>query len=168
MRESHQNRWKCSKKGCLGHLLDYKIKTFQTQLMVNIILRQTTNTRSDELWFDIEGQKIKFGMQEFAIFTGLNCGEYPSFDRRRDTEEGILSKIFDQEKKVGMKEFKLVFKNHSGSNDEDIVKLAKLCCLGNFVLAKQETLQMNNDYIKMMDDEEFFDKYPWGGCHTKK
>ncbi|PON82831.1 hypothetical protein TorRG33x02_214050 [Trema orientale] len=37
------------KKGCFEHLLDYKIKTFQTQLIVNIILRQTSNSRSDEL-----------------------------------------------------------------------------------------------------------------------
>ncbi|PON36227.1 Ulp1 protease family, C-terminal catalytic domain containing protein [Trema orientale] len=88
-------------------------------------------------------------MQEFAISTGLNCGEYPSFDRRRDMEEGILSKFFDKKKKVSRKEFKLVFKNHNGSNDEDTVKLAKLYCLESFVLVKQETLKMNNDYIRM-------------------
>ncbi|KAF3624212.1 hypothetical protein FXO38_30375 [Capsicum annuum] len=34
-------------------------------------------SKKKEVWFIIEGKPIRFGMKEFAMITGLNCGKYP-------------------------------------------------------------------------------------------
>lgn len=46
-----------------------------------------------------------------------------------------------------------------GVEKNDMVKMAKLFVLGNFILGKQTKIWIEVEYIKLLDDDEQFEKY---------
>ena len=69
-------------------------------------IRQTMSQKKDELHFDINGRKLKFGLEEFAIITSLNCGEISDFERKKLLTSGIIDKLIKDEKTANRVEFK--------------------------------------------------------------
>lgn len=150
------------RKGCFGHLLDFKFKKFPSQLIHHLILRQCPQAKPNELWFDIEGTILKFGMKDFALISGLNCNKYPFIFKKNLPESTTKRKFFRKGKSVSRKSLNDVFRANKGGKDEEIVRLAKLYCLESLLIPKKVENNIDPYHLKMVDDPELFDNYPWG------
>lgn len=73
----------------------------------------------------------------------------------------FLNKYF-QEEKPNRKTLSEMFMSRGSVKKKDIMKLVNLYFLSNFLLGKQVTTGIDIGHIKMLDDEEQFDQYPWG------
>ncbi|KAM3378997.1 hypothetical protein P3S68_011410 [Capsicum galapagoense] len=67
---------------CFGCLLKVKLdnwhKIFCARIVHYLLQRRVSSSKEKEVWFIIEGNPIRFGMKEFVVITGLNCGKYPT------------------------------------------------------------------------------------------
>uniref|UniRef100_A0A9I9EKY1 DUF1985 domain-containing protein n=1 Tax=Cucumis melo TaxID=3656 RepID=A0A9I9EKY1_CUCME len=57
--------------------------------LAHLIRRQCVSTDNNVLLFNIEGNIVEFGLRDFCLITGLNCGEYPieEIEDKEETEE---------------------------------------------------------------------------------
>ena len=86
-----------------GHFLDFAITNQSSQLLMHLIQKQYKSKSSKELNFLIGGRVIRFGLREFALITGPNCGPLPKITKD-DIERGeggyIKDMYFDGESKL--------------------------------------------------------------------
>ncbi|CAA2969927.1 Hypothetical predicted protein [Olea europaea subsp. europaea] len=66
---------------CLGFLADVPEIQFFAQLIHTLVCRGICCDKSHELWFNVQGHLTRFGLQEYAIVTGLHAGSFPEGDR---------------------------------------------------------------------------------------
>ena len=51
--------------------------SFSGKLVLGLICRQLVTKKVNEMWMVFGGHPIRFGLREFSIVTGLECGKYP-------------------------------------------------------------------------------------------
>ncbi|KAM3235830.1 hypothetical protein P3L10_015867 [Capsicum annuum] len=153
------------KNFCFGGLWDLPDHMkFNGQLVHYILLhRVEQDNKLHEMWFCINDRPVCFGLKEFLLITGLNCGRYAHNSKYvKALEEGeIFLKKIEKKKSINAKRFlKLI---RGGRLDkEDNFK----CCLVWFVhcilLARDLSKIVDIDTIRMVDNLSFFERYPWG------
>ncbi|CAA2980417.1 transcription factor bHLH128-like [Olea europaea subsp. europaea] len=83
--KSLQNLIPNSNKTNKASMLDEAIEYLkQHQLQVQLLFRTIRTEKVNELWFNVQGHLMRFGLQEYAAVTGLRCGVFPEgndFDR---------------------------------------------------------------------------------------
>ncbi|CAA2970572.1 Hypothetical predicted protein [Olea europaea subsp. europaea] len=62
------------RNSCLGFLADVSEIQFFAQLIQALVCRGIRCDKSHELWFNVQGHLTRFGLQEYAIITGLHAG----------------------------------------------------------------------------------------------
>ena len=112
------------------------------------------------MWFNFEGTIAKFDIRKFEAITGLNCDSLPIVDISK-VKEIFLSKYFKNEDLIPRSRVSFLFNDSKKLKDEDKVKMAKIYFLENFLLGKQFTTGIDSEHIKLVDDEKYFDAYPW-------
>ena len=73
----------------------------------------------------------------------------------------INKKFFSGSKSVKGKEITMIFSGSIEASDEEKVKLAKLFLLECVLLSKQKA-GIDMTHMKMVNDDDVFDLYPWG------
>ncbi|CAA3004662.1 Hypothetical predicted protein, partial [Olea europaea subsp. europaea] len=66
---------------CLGFLVDVLEIQFSAQLIQALVCRGIRCDKSHELWFNVQGHLTQFGLQEYAIVTGLHAGSFLEGDQ---------------------------------------------------------------------------------------
>ncbi|XP_050944681.1 uncharacterized protein LOC103484737 isoform X27 [Cucumis melo] len=158
----NERQLKKFKKSCFGYFLDLKVSKFSSQLFYHLIRRQCCSKNRHELWFNLEGRIHKFGMKDFALITGLNCGELPAIDMSKIQKGKFNKRYFGGEKTIRRTKLHEVFTEMDKGRNKDVVKMAKLYILEMFILGKQLRTGINHEYTLLIDDKEQFDSYPWG------
>ncbi|XP_031743220.1 uncharacterized protein LOC101221625 isoform X32 [Cucumis sativus] len=158
----NERQLKKFKKSCFGNFLDLKISKFSSQLFYHLIRRQCCSKNRNELWFNLEGRIHKFGMKDFALITGLNCGELPAIDMSKIQKGKFNKRYFGGEKTIRRAKLHKVFTEMDKGRNKDVVKMAKLYILEMFILGKQIRTGINHEYTLLIDDKKQFDSYPWG------
>ncbi|CAA2933634.1 Hypothetical predicted protein [Olea europaea subsp. europaea] len=80
-----------------GYLAEVAEIQFSAQLIQQLVFRTIRTDKVNELWFNVQGNMMRFGLQEYTLVTGLRCGVFPKgdeFDRvleRRRLKESRLS-----------------------------------------------------------------------------
>ncbi|CAA2949025.1 Hypothetical predicted protein [Olea europaea subsp. europaea] len=81
----------------LGYLTEFPDIQFSVQLIQHLVFRSIRTDNVNELWFNVQGHLMRFGLQKYALVTGLRCGLFPksnNFDqlieRRRLKERRLL------------------------------------------------------------------------------
>ncbi|CAA3023209.1 Hypothetical predicted protein [Olea europaea subsp. europaea] len=69
------------RNSCLGFLADVPEIQFFAQLIQALVCRGIRCDKVHELWFNMQGHLTRFGLQEYAIVTGLYAGLFPEGDR---------------------------------------------------------------------------------------
>ncbi|GER46506.1 hypothetical protein STAS_23553 [Striga asiatica] len=64
---------KISRKPCSANSWAYLTCKFQTQLVNLILLREVHQRKSDEVWVNFGGKMLRFGIEEFALISGMPC-----------------------------------------------------------------------------------------------
>ncbi|KAM6578224.1 hypothetical protein CsatB_030061 [Cannabis sativa] len=58
---------------CFGHLLDIQSYKLQHQIFHTALNREVHQPNSKEMWFDFGHDRVRFGLGEFAVISGLLC-----------------------------------------------------------------------------------------------
>ncbi|CAA3005491.1 Hypothetical predicted protein [Olea europaea subsp. europaea] len=65
----------------LGFLVEVLEIQFSAQVIQALVCRGICYDKSHELWFNVQGHLTQFGLQEYAIVTGLHAGSFSEGDR---------------------------------------------------------------------------------------
>ena len=152
-------RVKC---GCFKHMIDLPLSHFHWQLMKELIKRLVKGGSDSELWFNIGGKVLKFGLQDFAIITGLRCDPCNDIEVGGSDGGHLKKKFFRSNTKLNIRLFNSIFLNPLKASDDELVQLANLYLLENVVYAKQEATQVDLDAMAMVTNEAEFNNFSWG------
>ncbi|XP_050209875.1 uncharacterized protein LOC126660423 [Mercurialis annua] len=146
---------------CFGKFLQMKEYKLQTNLIHGLLMREVKQPSEYELWIKVCGKLLKFGLEEFALVTGLRCygdsdsGKYSSF--QSDWKE----KYFSGLKKVNKKSVEECFLLKRWDCNEDAVKLAILYFIELFLYNNRSKKLVGNGTFYLVDSG-LFEEFAWG------
>ncbi|CAA3031462.1 Hypothetical predicted protein [Olea europaea subsp. europaea] len=88
-----ERQWEDFHNSSLGYLAKVSDIQFSTQLIQQLVFRTVHTDKVYELWFNMQGHFMRFGVQEYALVTGLRCsaflkgGEFDRLLERRRLKE---------------------------------------------------------------------------------
>ena len=98
-----------------------------------MIMRTVVHLSDQEMWFDINGSKIKFSVNEFALISGLKyVGNVSKWLYTSGVSDRFKTQFFLGKATVSKKAINDAFNNYSGDSDEEILKLGLLYLISNF------------------------------------
>ncbi|CAA3000338.1 Hypothetical predicted protein [Olea europaea subsp. europaea] len=72
-----ERQWADFRNSCLGFLSEVPDLQFSAQLIQQLVFCCIQTNKRYELWFNLQGHLARFGIQEYALVTGLRCGLLP-------------------------------------------------------------------------------------------
>ena len=133
----------------------------QHQLIHSLLLRELQQPNKLEIWVGINGMKLRFGMREFALVTGLRCVGSTNKMKYVSKDNGLYSTYFKDHLKINKKLLKEFFDGRKWKNDEDALKITLMHFLHNFLLSSSETNIVPKEDFNIIDSGEF-SEFPWG------
>ncbi|XP_062092474.1 uncharacterized protein LOC133798251 [Humulus lupulus] len=154
------NQQKMLMSTCFGHLLDLKSYNIQAQVIHHALMRELYQTNNEEMWFDFGGKRVRFGLGEFAIITGLKCyGDYSL--ERFNISNKFVDKYFSDQNVCR----EVIHTRFGSSKFEDdyifAVKLAALYFLSNYLMSKHDGKLVEDNILNLVGSDEF-ETFPWG------
>ncbi|XP_050209842.2 uncharacterized protein LOC126660405 [Mercurialis annua] len=152
---------KMFKESCFGYLLDIPKIKVQNQIIHCLLLREVHQPNKTEMWFEVGGHRLKFGIEEFALISGLKCiGDSNKYGYPQ-VSNGLIDTYFSGCKSVSKQTLHDLFKSRRWESDEDGFKIAFMHFLHNFLLASPMTTRIQLKDFDVVDSADFND-YPWG------
>ncbi|KAG7552426.1 Ulp1 protease family C-terminal catalytic domain [Arabidopsis thaliana x Arabidopsis arenosa] len=146
--------------------------SFSGKLVLGLICRQLVTKKVNEMWMVFGGHPIKFGLREFSIVTGLECGVYP----KKKEVEAVL-KVKPGCKKV----WDALFVDRFGENATPLVQdlvawlkedksmdgwkqlaLSLIILVDGVIACGKNPIRPQDTTVEMTKNVKFFLKYPWG------
>ncbi|XP_062119264.1 uncharacterized protein LOC133833015 [Humulus lupulus] len=145
---------------CFGHFLSLPSFVMQYQLIHNLLLRELKQPNPHEIWIGVAGMKLRFGIEEFALVTGIRCvGSHDKQEYARPSNS-FLNTYFKSMKKVTKENVRDILLNKGWKNDA--VKLPNIYFLHIFLLRSSslDAVIPQADF-DILDSWEF-GQFPWG------
>lgn len=156
------------KKGCFGHFINLKYNIFPGKVIHLLLLHQCQSAKSNEVRFNFGGNLAKFELKEFALMSGLECGDIPIVMGNKKQivgdayDNSLRGKFFKGLISIRNQDIAHKLLDTTTATDAEKVKLANLLLLEVALLPKQDTVKVNEDHVTTANDAEIFNKYPWG------
>ncbi|KAF4361779.1 hypothetical protein F8388_018945 [Cannabis sativa] len=94
---------------------------------------------------------------------GLNCNEFLPDSDIIEHPNRLLNKYCSGNESISRKELaECLMKTRIDDDDDDVVKLTTVFIVQNILQSKRGQCHVDNFVMKSVDDEEMFEKYPWG------
>ncbi|XP_047257647.1 uncharacterized protein LOC124889710 [Capsicum annuum] len=136
---------------------------FNGQLVHYTLLRRVEqDNKLHEMWFCINDRPAFFGLKEFALITGLNCGRYfrdSKYVKAMEEGESFFKKIM-KKKSVNAKRL-LKFIRGGRLDKEDKFKCYLVWFVHCILLERDLSKIVDIETIKMVDNLSLFERYPW-------
>jgi len=153
------------KKSCFGHFLklDQSVAVqLPMKLVHGLCLRRIFSEKKKEVWIDYNGLPLCFGINEFAIMTGLRCHSLPPLSQQlaKIGKEGeILVDLVGQFANAAVLIEKM--------SDPCLTKKQKLAIsmvwfLHCVLCSKSAEKKIETHWLKMASKKSVFNSYPWG------
>ncbi|XP_075074748.1 uncharacterized protein LOC142162309 [Nicotiana tabacum] len=124
------------KKTCFGYFLDLPQVIVQIRVMHHLLIREVHHEVKNEMRFVVNDSRLRFGLGEFALVTGLKCKGDTSIESI--TENRLISKYFGTAS-VTFAQLADCFKKKKWETDDDALKIAVLYFVNNFLLSQLKT-----------------------------
>ncbi|XP_024021520.1 uncharacterized protein LOC112091625, partial [Morus notabilis] len=150
------------KESALGHLISMSENIIYFGVLTHyLLLRQIETEKKHKLWFMVNGKLTRFGMREFTLTTGLNCGEIPELDVVLKASKNVrLLEHFKAQVVLVDDLKKLLTENKIKGSDK--ARIAIIYFLAQVVQSGDEKKTVPLDWLAYVDDLDFFNSYPWG------
>ncbi|OIT30885.1 hypothetical protein A4A49_17658 [Nicotiana attenuata] len=113
-------------KTCFGHFFGLPKMLVQNQLIHALLLREVYQPNQDEIWIVVNGVKLRFGLQEFALISGLKCTGDEKKHYNSEYKKNLIDTYFSGESLVNKASISVCFKENMWMTDEDAVKISIL------------------------------------------
>ncbi|KAE8671069.1 hypothetical protein F3Y22_tig00111996pilonHSYRG00069 [Hibiscus syriacus] len=133
-------------------------------------LPETIQRRDEEIWFDFPPAYMCFGREEFCLITGLHFG-HDDVDRytRHITRLSWFSRVFPQlsteKSNLHVEDLTRLLNKKDGftrMDDIDVVRVCLLILLQAGFLGREGRQPIPNDLIKLVEDLNAWNMFPWG------
>ncbi|XP_055817315.1 uncharacterized protein LOC129886586 isoform X2 [Solanum dulcamara] len=145
-----------------GYFLDLPHVVVQNQLIHSLLLREVVPEREDELWFKVNGTKLRFGLSELGIITGLRCCGDADKGYESSGTNRLMDMYFSGLEKVPKQSLIDCFLQKRWRSDEDAVKIAVLYFIHTFLFSTANI----NTFITKADfcivESGDYETFPWG------
>ncbi|CAL9024513.1 unnamed protein product, partial [Prunus brigantina] len=150
------------KTSCFGHLLNIDKIQFSGQIVHGVVLHRVAGQGVkdlDGLSFLIGCHVAQFTSQDFCLISGLRFGEVPEVSSGESDEIRLQKRYFIDEGITcnGLEEAFL-----RCTEEDDIYKLALVYFVELVVLGRDKHLNINLNYLTLVEDLDAFNRYLWG------
>nr|XP_016508337.1 PREDICTED: uncharacterized protein LOC107825928 [Nicotiana tabacum] len=146
------------KKTCFGYFLDLPPVIVQIRVMHHLLMREVHHEVKNEMRFVVNDSRLRFGLGEFALVTGLKCKGGTSIESI--AENRLISKYFGTAS-VTFAQLADCFKKKKWETDDDALKIAVLYFVNSFLFSQLKTKAISRSYIDLVESGDF-NNYPWG------
>ncbi|BBH09082.1 hypothetical protein Prudu_021485 [Prunus dulcis] len=156
------------KTSCFGHLLNIDKIQFSGQIVHGVVLRRVAGQGVkdlDGLSFLLGCDVAQFTRQDFCLITGLRFGEVPEVSSGESDEIRLQKRYFIDE---GITCNALEEAFLRCTEEDDIYKLALVYFAELVVLGRDKHLNINLNYLTLVEDLDAFNRYPWGSVSFDK
>ena len=156
------------KTSCYGHLLNIDKIQFSGQIVHGAVLRRVAGQGVkdlDGLSFLIGCDVAQFTRQDFCLITGLRFGEVPEVSSGESDGIRLRERYFIDE---GITCNALEEAFLRCTEEDDIYKLALVYFAELVVLGRDKHLNINLNYLTLVEDLDAFNRYPWGSVSFDK
>ncbi|XP_048634864.1 uncharacterized protein LOC106447979 [Brassica napus] len=155
------------RKSPFGKIVDIAEKPgFSGRFTRYILSRQLKVEKKHEAWFRFAGKPIRFSLREFAIVTGLNCGEYPKSSvvrsKKNKNVKPYWPELFGKSEDLRVSTALKMLRRKTVTEKEVRIKLACLAIVSSVLLATNLKMKMIKEHAEAMVDLEEFYSFPWG------
>lgn len=157
------------KSTTFGHFLKLEPLAFSGQLVHCMLLKEVFHLNPNEMMFKLHETLLKFSLSDFALITGLNCSEYPSYcdedgipQQLQMGSSWLCNKYFPGKSSVYRGNlYDFLDQNHV-EDDNDAIKLALIFIVDYILLSKKDNKLVDKYLWHMVDNLELFGSFPWG------
>ncbi|OIT08526.1 hypothetical protein A4A49_63079 [Nicotiana attenuata] len=128
------------------------------RVMHHLLIREVHHEVKNEMRFVVNDSRLRFGLGEFALVTGLKCKGDTSIESI--TENRLISKYFGTAS-VTFAQLADCFKKKKWETNDDALKIAVLYFVNSFLLSQLKTKVISRSYIDLVECGDF-NNYPWG------
>ncbi|KAH0720773.1 hypothetical protein KY290_005752 [Solanum tuberosum] len=153
------------KDTCFGAYTKMHVCGAQPQIFRCLMVCELEDSSPDELFFRINHITLRFGIQEFAIITGLNCFADKD-DFLFDTSEPnrLINQYFEGKSIIRKAELISKYKNKvwGDGNDDDAIKFAILYFISTFIYSgEKKSSSIPRIHFDLVESGRY-NEYPWG------
>ncbi|KAF4384671.1 hypothetical protein F8388_003978 [Cannabis sativa] len=145
---------------CFGHLLDIQSYKLQHQIFHTALNREVHQPNSKEMWFDFGHDRVRFGLGEFAVISGLLCKGDIDMMKYVGKGDVFVDKYFS-DMTVTHGAVKQRFLSSTFKDDDFAVRMAVLYLVTNYLLSKPPDKHVSIELLHLVGSGEF-DSFPWG------
>lgn len=145
-----------------GYFLDLPNVVVQNQLIHSLLLRQVVPKREDELWFKVNGTKLRFGLAELGIITGLKCCGDADKGYESSSTNRLMDMYFSGLEKVPKQSLIDCFLEKRWRSDEDAVKIAVLYFIHTFLFSNGSRARFITKADFDIVESGEYETFPWG------
>ncbi|BBN67313.1 hypothetical protein Prudu_39S000100 [Prunus dulcis] len=148
---------------CFGHLLLIEDLKWNSQIVHGLLMRKAdpkTVTQVNGIKFIVGNKLIQFTAQQFCLITGLRFGKLPFIPKATNENCSLKRKYFSSNKPATLSDLHTAF--IECTDDEDALKLGMVYFANFVLLGTEKHVLIDMRYLKLAEDLEEFDKYPWG------
>ncbi|XP_034197802.1 uncharacterized protein LOC117613292 [Prunus dulcis] len=148
---------------CFGHLLLIEDLKWNSQIIHGLLMRKAdpkTVTQVNGIKFIVGNKLIQFTAQQFCLITGLRFGKLPFIPKATNENCSLKRKYFSTNKPATLLDLHTAF--IECTDDEDALKLGMVYFANFVLLGTEKHVLIDMRYLKLAEDLEEFDKYPWG------
>ncbi|BBN70462.1 hypothetical protein Prudu_1481S000100, partial [Prunus dulcis] len=156
------------KTSCFGHLLNIDKIQFSGQIVHGAVLRRVAGQGVkdlDGLSFLLGCDVAQFTRQDFCLITGLRFGEVPEVSSGESDGIRLRERYFIDE---GITCNALEEAFLRCTEEDDIYKLALVYFAELVVLGRDKHLNINLNYLTLVEDLDAFNRYLWGSVSFDK
>lgn len=147
---------------CFGHFLSLPSFVMQYQLIHNLLLRELKQPNPYEIWIGVAGMKLRFGIAEFSMVTGMRCVGSHDKQKYARLSNSFLNTYYKGMKKVTKQNVRDILFNKGWKNDADALKLADMYLLHIIFLSSSSLdVVIPQADFDILDSGEF-SQFPWG------
>ncbi|CAA2970410.1 Hypothetical predicted protein [Olea europaea subsp. europaea] len=151
------------RNSCLGFLSEVPDLQFSAQLIQQLVFYCIQTNKWHELWFDLQGHLARFGIQVYALVTGLRCGLLSDdnvMDRVLDKRR-LKDKYFKHVDKISYAQLEQTFLR-SSTPRADRYKLSLALVIERIFNAPDNNVGIDMETLSIVNDLDLFFLYPWG------
>ncbi|KAL3362739.1 hypothetical protein AABB24_012178 [Solanum stoloniferum] len=150
---------------CFGAYTKMHVCWAQPQIFRCLMVCELEDSSLDELFFRINHTTLRFGIQEFAIITGLNCFADKD-DFLFDTSEPnrLINQYFEGKSIIRKAELISKYKNKvwGDGNDDDAIKFAIVYFISTFIYSGEKKSSSIPRIQFDLVESGRYNEYPWG------
>ncbi|CAG7901563.1 unnamed protein product [Brassica rapa] len=155
------------RRSSFGKLIEIADKpVFSGRFARYMLSRQLKTKKKHEAWFRFAGKPVRFSLLEFAIVTGLPCGQFPPKSKmmlkETITEQPYWPSLFGKVDTVTVSSVIKMLYRKTVKDTEIRIKYACLALLESVLLPTSLKMKISRDHVEAIKDLDAFFAYPWG------